>query len=112
MKNEKFKVLDYIRKLILIVEDELNNFPHKDIELKNRIKSNSYDILELAYEANLIPNDKKEDKIKLINKAIAKIKIIDFLVNICSQKNIIQTRKYIKIGKQLDDIMMYIARLV
>ena len=109
MNHEKFKVLEYIRKLILLVEEELVNFPHKDIEIKNRIKQNSYDILELAYEANLKDASKLEEKKDIINKIIAKIKVIDFLINICSDKKIIATRKYLKFGRQLDDIMMYAA---
>ena len=38
MKKEKFKVIDFIRELIVRVEKELENFPKKDIEIKNRIK--------------------------------------------------------------------------
>ena len=29
----------------------MENFPKKEIELKNRIKMNSYDILEICYQA-------------------------------------------------------------
>ena len=76
MKNEKFKIIQFIRELILIIDKEMDNFPKKDIELKNRIRTNSYDILEIAYEANNSENiEKKKD---LLQKMIAKIKIIDF----------------------------------
>ena len=54
MKEERFKVINFIRKLILFIDKELNNFPKKDIEIKNRVRNISYDILELAYEANNI----------------------------------------------------------
>lgn len=50
MKDEKFKVINFIRKLIVNLDSLLDNFPKKDIELKNRIRTNSYDLLELAYE--------------------------------------------------------------
>ena len=30
----------------------MENFPKKNKELKNKIKTNSYDLLEIAYEAN------------------------------------------------------------
>ena len=93
----------------MLVEEELVNFPHKDIEIKNKIKQNSYDILELAYEANLKDASKLEENKDIINRIIAKIKVIDFLINICSDKKIIATRKYLKFGRQLDDIMMYTA---
>ena len=52
MKPEKFKVIDFIRELLIMIDNELENFPKKEIELKNRIKNNGFDILELSYEAN------------------------------------------------------------
>ena len=62
MKVEKFKVIDYIRQLLIMVDVELENFPKKDIELKNRIKNNSYDILELAYQANSLEDIRRKGK--------------------------------------------------
>lgn len=56
MKEEKFKVINFIRKLILNLDNLLDNFPKKDLELKNRIRQNSYDLLELVYEANVSSN--------------------------------------------------------
>ena len=49
MKKEKFKVINLIRELILLIDSKMENFPKKEIELKNRIRMNSYDILELSY---------------------------------------------------------------
>ena len=34
MKEEKFKILQFIREFIVRVENELENFPKKDIEIK------------------------------------------------------------------------------
>ena len=48
MQTEKFKILQFIRELIITIDKEMENFPKKDIELKNRIRINSYDILEIA----------------------------------------------------------------
>ena len=53
MKEEKFKIIQYIRELIIHIDNNLDNFPKKDIELKNRIRNISYDLLEIAYEANM-----------------------------------------------------------
>lgn len=39
MKQEKFKVINFIRELIVTIDKELSNFPKKDIELKNRIRN-------------------------------------------------------------------------
>ena len=79
MKIEKFKVIELTRNLILSIEKDLDNFPKKDIEIKRRIRKNSYDLLELEYEAN---ETKDIDyKKQLLYKIKAKIKVIDFLLN-------------------------------
>lgn len=105
MKEEKFKVIQFIRELLIVIDKEMDNYPKKDIELKNRIRSNSYDILEIAYEANSITNI--ELKKELLFKIIAKGKVIDFLLNLSYDKKIITEKKYYKLGRRLDDIMKY-----
>ena len=105
IKEEKFKVIQFIRELIIYVDKSLDNFPKKDIELKNRIRNNSYDLLELSYEANTTAdvNNKK----KILERIIAKIKVLDFLLNLCYDKMIINNKKYIKFGERIDDIIKY-----
>ncbi len=76
MKEEKFKVINYIRNLLVVIDNELDNFPKKDIEIKNRIRNNSYDLLEIVYYANNI-QDRLQKK-NMLDQAIAKIKILDF----------------------------------
>ena len=39
MKEEKFKVVQFIREMILVIEKELDNFPKKDIEVKHIIRT-------------------------------------------------------------------------
>ena len=103
MKEEKFKVINFIRELIVYLDKYLDNFPRKDIEIKNRLKNSSYDMLELAYKANL----KEKNSIDYINDIIAKVKIIDFLLNLCYDKQIINLKRYTKFGEKLDDILKY-----
>ena len=105
MKTEKFKVIEFIRQLILAVDKELDNFPKKDIELKNRIRTSSYDLLELAYEANTA-EDIDFKKIQL-TKMVSKVKIIDFLVNLSLDKALITQKKYYKLAARIDDIIKY-----
>ena len=105
MKIEKFKILQFIRDLLLLIDKQMDNFPKKDIELKNRIRSNSYDILELAYEANCTENI--ERKKELLQKMVAKVKIVDFLLNLSYDKQIIPQKKYFKFGDKMDDIVKY-----
>lgn len=105
MKEEKFKVINFIRTLVLNLDSILDNFPKKDIELKNRIRNNSYDLLELSYKANMTTN--KEHRKELLEETLAKVKIIDFLVNICYDKKIINGKRYIKFGNTIEDISKY-----
>lgn len=105
MKVEKFKIIQFIRELLLMIDKEMDNFPKKDIELKNRIRMNSYDILEIACEANNVIEI--EYKKKLLQKILAKIKIIDFLLNLSYDKEIITAKKYYKFGNKMDDIVKY-----
>lgn len=106
MKEEKFKVINFIRELIINIDNELENFPKKDIEIKNRIRNNTYDLLEVAYYANNVSNVEK--KITALEEAIAKIKVIDFLINLCYDKKIINSKKYYKLGEKSDDIVKYL----
>ena len=105
MKEEKFRVIQFIRELILRVDKDLDNFPKKEIEIKNRIRTSTYDLLELAYESNSAIN--VEHKQELLNKMIAKVKIIDFLLNLSYDKKLITEKKYYKLAERLDDISKY-----
>lgn len=107
MKEEKFKIIQYIRELIINIDNNLNNFPKKDIELKNRIRNISYDLLELAYEANTVAD--KDKKIELLYKLVAKLKVTDFLINLCYDKQIINQKRYLKFGEKIDDISKFTA---
>lgn len=105
MKEEKFKVIQFIRQLILVVDKDLENFPKKEYEIKNRIRTSSYDLLELAYEANF--TKRKEEKEQLLTKIVSKIKIIDFLINLSFDKKLLTQKKYLKIAGRIDDIAKY-----
>ena len=105
MKAEKFRVIEFIRQLILAVDKELDNFPKKDIEIKNRIRASSYDLLELAYEANTA-EDIEFKKIQL-TKMVSRVKIIDFLLNLSLDKVLITQKKYYKLAARIDDIIKY-----
>ncbi len=107
MKTEKFKVIEFIRQLLIMIDQELENFPKKEIEIKNRIKTNSYDVLELSYEANSIED--RGYKTEILQKILAKIKVIDFLLNLSLDKEMINTKKYLKLASKIDDITKYTA---
>ena len=84
MKEEKFKVINFIRELIVYIDKYLINFPKKDIEIKNKIKNESYDLLEIGYKANVTSNkDKKEELVEdmIAKKKIAKINLLWYKIN-------------------------------
>ena len=105
MKEEKFRILQFIRELILAIDKDMANFPKKDIELKNRIRTNSFDILEIAYEANTTRD--VEYKKQLLYKVVAKVKIIDFLLNLSYDKKLITQKRYFSFSRKIDDIIKY-----
>ena len=105
MKTEKFKVVDYIRMFIKALSANLDNFPKKEYELKDRIKKNLYDILEIAYEAN--SSEFIELKLNLINKMLAKIKLVDYLLDLAVDMNLLSSKKYLKLSIRLGDIEKY-----
>ena len=37
MKQEKFKIIQFSKELIVDIDNYLDNFPRKDLELKNKI---------------------------------------------------------------------------
>ena len=105
MKEEKFKIIQFIRELIINIDNNLDNFPKKDLELKNRIRNISYDLLEIAYQANT--TNRKEEKLLLLENLIAKLKVLDFMLNICYEKMIINNKRYVKFGEKIDDIAKF-----
>lgn len=107
MKEEKFKVIQFIRELILKIDKELDNFPKKDIEIKVRIRNASFDLLEIVYKANVTENENY--KKRLLEEAFAKVKLIDFLINLSYDRELIPNKRYLKLGFTLDDITKYLA---
>ena len=105
MQKENFKLLEFIRQFILVINKELMNFPKKEIEIKERIRTETFDLLGLGYEANTTFD--KEVRKHLIVKIISKVKVIDFLLNISYDEKLITDRKYYKLGLRLGDIAKY-----
>lgn len=107
MKYEKFKIINLIKEIVINIDKNIINFPKKEIELKRKIKEASYNLILIAYEANVTTNT--ERRLELQEKAIAHVKYLDFLINICYDKQIINGKKYIKFGEALDNIIRYIT---
>ena len=104
--KDKFYIINLIKKLIQDFDKYLTNFPHKDIELKKEIMNTSYEMLKITYEANITYNQEKRSDIQ--DKIISNIKYLDFLINNCYDKKIINSKKYLRFGENLDYLLKYI----
>lgn len=105
MKKEKFVVINCIRELIVNIDKYLVNFPKRDIEIKQQISTISKEMLLLAYEANASENKEKRRDIQ--EKVISRLKYLDFLINLCYDKQIINGKRYLKFGESIDYILKY-----
>lgn len=105
MKKEKFVVINCIRELIVNIDKYLVNFPKRNIEIKQQISIISKEMLLLAYEANASENKEKRKDIQ--EKIIARLKYLDFLINLCYDKQIINGKRYLKFGESIDYILKY-----
>ena len=107
IKQEKFKVANLIKELIVYIDEKLINFPKKEIELKHKIKETAYELLLNMYKANNTSD--LNYKIELQENCIAYIKFLDFMFNLCYEKQIINAKKYVKFGERLEMIVRYIV---
>lgn len=107
MREDKFKIVILIKELIVNVDKNLVNFPKKEIELKQEIRRCSYDLLFLAQEGNITSDLSR--RVVLIEKSIAEVKQLDFFINMCCDKQIINSKKYYKFGESLDRIIRYLV---
>ncbi len=106
--KDKFYINNLIKKLINDFDKYLTNFPNKEIELKREIKNTSLEMLKISYEANTTFDLNK--RIDIQDKIISYIKYLDYLVNDCYDKKIINNKKYIKFGENLDYLLRYIIK--
>ena len=107
MKYENFKIVNMVKEFIINIDNNLTNFPKKEIELKGEIKKSAYKLLLIVYEGNVTIDSQK--RIDMQEKAIAHLKQIDFLINMCYDKGIINGKKYIKFGEKIENIVKYIV---
>lgn len=107
IKEEKFKTIQFIRELIIYLDNMLENFPKKDLEISKLIKEESYQMLKYAYLANTTSDLKNRQR--NLEEIIARVKLLDFFVNISFDKKIINQKKYLKVGQRLDDIIRYVT---
>lgn len=95
----KVFVIDKVKKTIVYINNILDNFPKKHIELKTNISECLFSLLECIYLAN-IDIDREINK----RKCIVKLELIDFYILLMFRNMIISKKKYEGISKHLLEI--------
>lgn len=101
---EKFLVIDKVKKTIIYINNILDNFPKKYIELKSNISYCLFSLLECIYLANICI-DRDNNK----RRCIVKLELIDFYILLMYRNMIISKKKYEGISNHLLEIkkMLY-----
>lgn len=102
--KDKLLIIDKLKRTIIYIDKMLDNYPHKNIELKENISNSLYEMLECIYLANNNVN-KNDNK----TKSIVKLQLIDFYLMISYKKDIISKKKYESIGKHLLELKKMIT---
>ena len=99
--KDKLNLVNNIKKTIIYLDKVVENFPRSEHILKDKIKSTSFDILELVYYSNTLTT---KERINLQKQIVSKIKMLDFYFKISVDKKYINYKKYTKIGNFLLNI--------
>lgn len=100
------------KKINYLILDRKNNYREDEkYDNKNLNRYDEYLEKSIKYvkRKNQIDeiNNYLDEKRRLLEKLIAKLKIIDFLLNICYDNKIINSKKYLKFGEKIDDISKF-----
>lgn len=88
--NDKFLIVKYTKQFILSLDEIVINYPNKEMVIKNRLYSDSLDILEYIYQANI--EDNEEDKKKYQTQILSKISMLDFYLEKSYKKKYISEK--------------------
>ncbi len=97
-RPDKLLIITKIKKTIVYLDNIVDNFPLKETILRDNLKNSIYQLLEIAYRANINVDEKR-----LIHQKelLVKMKMLDFYIKISCDKKIINYKKYEKIGVHL-----------
>lgn len=85
----------------------ISNLFKYSIKEEQEIVSSGFPVNSIKkVEANTCEDTRR--KSELLDKCIAKIKIIDFLINLSYTKQIINNKRYLKFGEAIDEIVKYL----
>ena len=84
--NDRFLIVKRIKEFIFSIDNLIINLLRKEFIIKDRLLSDSFNVLELIYVAN--SNNSKEIKISILSK----ISMIDFYLEYLYEKKIISKK--------------------
>lgn len=96
--HDKLLIVTKIKKTIQYLEKITVNYPNKEYVLKNKINEASYNILELAYKANI------HKEINYMKDIIVQIRMLEYYIKLSLDKKIINYKKYENLGNYLLEI--------
>jgi len=97
--NDKLMIATRLKKSIIYIENMLDNYPHRFIEIKKNISCSLYEMLECVYLANIGYDREKNQSLSLV-----KLQMIDFYLLLSYKKEIITKKKFESIAKHLNEI--------
>lgn len=108
MKNSKFNLIVYSKKLLFLVDDILTCFPNKERVLKDKIKSTIYELLECIYEANALYVSEFKDKRYLLQiECISKINLLNTLIEEAYNYKYISEKDTRAVANYLDKLNIF-----
>lgn len=97
--TDKLLIITKLKRTIEYIEKSLDNYPHKYIELKNKINDSLYSMLEYCYLANI-----DYERYKNQSFCIVQLAMVDYYLKRSYKKDIISKKKYESISKHLLEI--------
>lgn len=96
--NDRFLIVKRIKEFIFSIDSLVINLPRRELIIKDRLLSDSFNVLELIYVANY-SNSKESKKVLL-----SKISMLDFYLEYLYKKNIISQKVCMKKSSELEEI--------
>lgn len=97
--NDRFLIVRYVKDFILSIDSFVVNFPRKEFVIKDRIISDSLDILNMIYIVN---SDKNRKYLKY--DILSKLSMLDFYLERCYKNKIIGEKLLRRKSNELTNI--------
>lgn len=105
MDND-FIILNKIKTFIYSIDNIVINYPKKEMVIKNKLVSDSLEVLELVYKANYTKDIERKREIQI--DILSKISMLDFYLEKSYKNKYISQNECIKKCNQLNKIVKMI----